>query len=77
MSRSRRKTKIMGIAGGPRSSDKKDKQFCNRATRRKVRSQIQVGDYDTPLPLQKEVVNTYSMSKDGKHTFEEDKYLRK
>ena len=76
MSRSRRKTKIFGITTA--DSEQRDKQRSSRALRRKVRSKLQVGDFDATLPVVHEVVNPY-MSKDGKQYWGDakDEDLRK
>ena len=54
MSRSRRKTPIIKIAG---DSDKPMKKIANRSLRRVAKSLIQGGQYEL-LPLQREASNT-------------------
>lgn len=76
MSKSVKKTPIGGIAG---SSEKQDKRFANRAFRRITNSLIQTGDYEK-LPLKiREIVDVWSMSKDGKRYWNNapDYYYRK
>ena len=77
MGKSKRKSKIFPCAGG--TSEKRDKQHSSRAVRRKVRAQLQQGDFDKPLPLPHEVVNPYRMDKDGKRYWPEatDKDMNK
>jgi hypothetical protein len=77
MGKSRRKTKIFGMTLA--KSEKEDKRHCNRALRRKVKSQLSTGDYETPMPLPNEVVNIWSMDKDGKQYWPdaEEKDMRK
>ena len=63
MSHSRKKTPIFGIAGG---SEKKDKRIANRMFRRKEKIKIVMEQFEN-LPLYvREVMNVWSMSKDGK-----------
>lgn len=57
MSRSYRKTKVFGIAGG---SDKMGKRFANRALRKRVKQ----GAWDLRI---REVSDPWDWSKDGKH----------
>ena len=64
MGKSYRKTKIFGNAS---NSEKKDKQWCNRKIRHRVRKKLKDGDFDAPMPLPNEVHNIWSMAKDGKH----------
>ncbi len=61
MSRSYRKTPIYGNAG---DSEKKDKRLANRKFR-KVKPTLENED-ELPIDLD-EVINKWSMSKDGKH----------
>ena len=61
MSRSYKKTPIIGHAG---SSDKQDKRKANRNLRRQVKESLAFEDYN--LPLIREVSDVYSFSKDGK-----------
>ena len=63
MSRSRRKTPIFGIAG---HSEKEDKRLANRMFRKREKEKIAKGQFDK-LPINmNEVMNVWSMSKDGK-----------
>jgi len=64
MSRSIRKTPIIGNVG---SSEKKDKQIANQKFRKKEKNAILKKDLDH-LPFDMDGVhNKYDMSKDGKH----------
>lgn len=74
MSRSYRKTSIVGVAYG--ASEKQDKRFANRKLRRKIKSSFQKDDfYDENYicPEMREVSDTWGMSKDGKYYFDENK----
>lgn len=62
MSRSKRKLPITGITTA--SSDKRGKQFANRAYRRAVHIALQQG-WEV-LPQLREVSDVYSFGKDGK-----------
>ena len=63
MSKSYRKTPIVGIAG---SSEKKDKQIANGKFRKKSKQKLSQFDLDElPFDLD-EVHNKWSMAKDGK-----------
>ena len=63
MSRSYKKTPRMGIAG---SSEKDDKRICHRMFRARVRTLMNQEDYDR-LPFRmREMIDTWSMAKDGK-----------
>ena len=64
MGKSYRKTKIFPNAGG---SEKRDKQWCSRKIRHKVKCRLKDEDFDSPFPLPNEVHNVWSMAKDGKH----------
>lgn len=76
MSRSHRKTSIAGIACA--KSEKRDKQMCNRKLRAKARRMLSLCDYHGEcgcvMPVQREVVNIYTMAKDGKCWFDKNKY---
>lgn len=61
MSRSRRKTPIIGVCG---KSEKKDKRLANRKLRRMVHVLIRLGDEH--FPSIREVSNVWAWSKDGK-----------
>jgi len=80
MSRSRRKTPIFGNAG---HSEKQDKRLANRMFRRMEKVKIAMEKFEE-LPLDmNEVMNVWSMSKDGKGywldalTRENGKFMRK
>ena len=64
MGKSYKKSKFFGNAGG---SEKKDKQWCNRSLRHKVKQKLEAEEFDAPMPLPNEVRNIWSMAKDGKH----------
>jgi hypothetical protein len=67
MSRSHRKTPIMGITTA--ASEKRDKQFANRRLRRAV-NQVLKDEPEAPvLPLKREVSDVWAMDKDGKRWF--------
>lgn len=72
MSRSRRKTSIIGICGSASASEKKDKRFANKRLRRLQNIAIHKG-LDV-LPDILDVSNQYMMSKDGKIYFDPKKY---
>jgi len=61
MSRSYKKTPIVGIAG---DSDKKDKRLANRAHRRLAKMSVERGDEVTPKL--RGASDVWNMSKDGK-----------
>jgi len=61
MSRSFKKTPIVGIAG---SSDKSGKRLANRALRRKVKEALGIGK--EVMPELREVSDVWDMAKDGK-----------
>lgn len=62
MSRSYRKTPISGITTAV--SEKEDKRRCNRSWRRKIKQAI--FHEREIMPIQREVMNVWSMNKDGK-----------
>lgn len=71
MGKSRRKTEIAGISCA--KSEKKDKRLCNKRLRKKIKQITETKNYDDCLfPLAKEVVNTYSMAKDGKKYYNKE-----
>jgi len=80
MSHSRRKTPIFGNCG---HSEKKDKRFANRMFRRKEKTKIAMGQFDSLPIYMDEVVDLWSMTKDGKSywkdalTREGGKFMRK
>ena len=67
MARSKRKTPVIAITTA--TSEKDDKLASHRKIRRAIRQIVPVNP-DTILPLEKELTNTYSMSKDGKSRFD-------
>jgi len=69
MSRSYRKNPFCGWSC--RESEKKDKQLANRALRCRVRAALATGRI---IPIQREVSQVYSFSKDGKQRFDPKKY---
>jgi len=65
MSRSVRRNPFFGNACC--NSEKKDRTICNRKLRRRANHLLMVKDSDEYLlPLQEEVMNVWSMGKDGK-----------
>lgn len=70
MTRSKRKTPVAAITTA--TSEKDDKLASHRKIRRTIR-QIVLTSHDSVLPLEKELTNTYSMSKDGKLRFDPKK----
>lgn len=69
MSRSKRKTPIIAIAG---VSEKKDKQLANRKFRKLAKNKISVQEYeDLPEDL-KDVSNVWTFNKDGKIYMKKD-----
>lgn len=73
MSRSRRKTPSMGIAGGRRGSEKRDKTVAAKLVRAAVKQGLKAGRDDLPRHP-REVLNPWSMAKDGKARFDPKKY---
>jgi hypothetical protein len=71
MSRSRKKTPIAGITAA--SSEKSDKQASHRKIRRRVR-QLPVESGELVLPLERQLTNPWTMSKDGKLYFDPAKH---
>jgi len=63
MSRSRRKTPIIGWTTA--DSEKQDKRLANRRLRHRVRQTLRVNPH-AELPLLREVSNVWLMDKDGK-----------
>lgn len=74
MSRSKKKTSILGIAG---DSEKQDKRINNRMFRRREKVAIEQ-DKEPPYDMN-EVRNVWSMAKDGKYYVQnpKDKWMRK
>ena len=73
MSRSRRKTPIMGVAGGPRASEKKDKTMSAKLVRAAAKQLIAKGSDILP-ERPRDMFNPWGMSKDGKATFDPKKW---
>jgi hypothetical protein len=72
MSRSKRKTPVVGITTAP--SEKQDKRHANRMLRRRVKQQLN-DDHETDLlPLEREVSSIWTMDKDGKQRFDPDRH---
>ncbi len=69
MSRSRRKHPFCGWSYA--DSEKKDKQFANRAFRRRVKCALATGRV---VPDRREVSKVYWFDKDGKQRFDPEKY---
>ncbi len=74
MSRSKKKTPVSGITTA--KSEKRDKQASHRKIRRRVR-QLPVESGDVVLPLERQLSNPWTMSKDGKACFDPAKYPEK
>ena len=64
MGKSRKKTPIFGICGG---SEKGDKRIANRKFRRITKDKISHNQIDKLPYDMNEIVNVWSMSKDGKY----------
>ena len=64
MSRSRRKTPVIGITSA--ESEKADKQAAHRRERRKVRQRLVADPAPDLLPHAREVSNPWTYAKDGK-----------
>lgn len=82
MSRSRRKTPIIGNTVS--SSERYDKRRCNRKLRRRAKAILIGCDYngvcECIFPDKREILDTWLMSKDGKHWIsgnDRDKLMRK
>ena len=73
MARSKRKTPITGITTAV--SEKSDKVASHRRIRRVVKQAI-TPDLETPLPLERELTNTWSMAKDVKTYFDQKAHPR-
>jgi hypothetical protein len=67
MSRSRKKTPVLGMTGC--RSEKHDKRLCNRILRSWAKRIIDTcQDFDNLIiPTKREAMNIWSMGKDGKH----------
>lgn len=63
MSRSRRKTKVLGIAD---TSDKDSKRTANRCLRHQVKRLLKRDEDDAELPLVREMSDVWDFEKDGK-----------
>ena len=70
MTRSRKQTPIRGITSAV--SEKSDKIASHRRIRRAIK-QVVAPDLEEPLPVEKELTNTWSMAKDGKKRFDPSK----
>lgn len=70
MSRSTRKTPIVGITKAP--SEKNDKRVAQRRFRRKAKVSISQGE-DPPEDLN-EIADVWTFDKDGKQFFNEDEH---
>ncbi|CAN5313675.1 hypothetical protein BH20ACI1_BH20ACI1_05350 [soil metagenome] len=70
MSRSKRKTSIIGVAG---SSEKQDKRDYNRCYRSACKQFLHTDHEKELLPHLREYSNPWSMSKDGKKWFDAKK----
>lgn len=79
MSRSFKKTPIVGNAG---SSEKQDKKKWHRAFRKKSKDLIHQSHFnvneldDIIFPIEEDISNPWSMSKDGKHYIDANKAPR-
>lgn len=72
MSRSKRKTPIIGICGSASASEKKDKRFAHKRLRRL--QNVAVAKEEDVLPCMLDVSNVWMMPKDGKMYFDKKKY---
>lgn len=64
MGKSRRKTKIFGWTCS--DSEKRDKVIHHKKMRRRVKDQIQKGEFEEPFPVDNEVSDVYTWDKDGR-----------
>lgn len=67
MSRSRKKTPIVGASG---ASDKYDKQIANRRLRTRVRRELNKGNHDYDgyvFPSLREISDIWNFASDGKY----------
>lgn len=67
MARSKRKNPITGRTTA--ESEKSDKVASHRRIRRVIKQAL-TPELETPLPLERELTNTWSMAKDGKTYFD-------
>jgi hypothetical protein len=65
MSRSRKKTPIIGNCGA--ESEKKDKKFAHRAERKRINEVLHEDPESEILPERREAYDNWNFSKDGKH----------
>ena len=72
MSRSTRKTPVLGMIGG--GSEKNDKRICNRRVRRSAKQQLHPDAEDIIIINKREAYDTWDMGKDGKVRFDAVKY---
>jgi len=68
MSRSTRKRSIAGVTAA--ASEKRDKQKANRTLRRLAKVRLQQGAAERVLPVKREVIDPWSMAKEGKLYFD-------
>ncbi len=79
MSRSYKKTPVIGHTGA--SSEKSDKKHAHKVYRKHVKNNIASshGDVDAledlVMPIEEELSNTWTMSKDGKHYVNLEDYV--
>ena len=73
MSRSYKKNSITGNSGS--SSEKKDKQLCNKKLRRKIKQIMNKEEVDDWLfPIPNEIQDTWLMPKERKSYFDDKQY---
>ena len=68
MSRSTRKRSIAGVTAA--ASDKRDKQRANRRLRKVAKVTLRHGGEEPVLPVKREVIDPWSMAKEGKIYFD-------
>jgi hypothetical protein len=71
MSRSRRKTSVIGITRA--ESEKQDKREYNRRYRHTCKQFLNTDPEAAPIPILREHSNIWSMDKDGKTRFDPTK----
>ena len=74
MSRSRRKTSIIGVAG---DSEKEDKQLYNRRYRQAFKQHLATRLENDSWPHLHEYSNPWGMAKDGKSWFDSREYPKR
>ncbi|MBL8180117.1 MAG: hypothetical protein JNL64_00730 [Blastocatellia bacterium] len=72
MSRSRRKTPVIGNTSA--ESEKEDKQMYNRRFRHAFKQFLIIADDSKPEPSLRELSNPWSMDKDGKNRFDPSEF---